>query len=681
MKKIISALLAILLLTSSLSSVVLADNKESESITTMMVQVSNGKTAEYYEVISQDEELYFSDEDFGKVTNYKLGKAETYCYKLGEKKVVIDLKTGDVKVSVWGYKGNIGKPIQHNDKYYFSASKLLPLLNVECSVEGGIFYIVPDESSLWSILEEVNYKDYMFNFYDTYSDVTAPATELEAMVLLDGFINLKMDRVTSQADLTSRYIAAFAEISKEGIAYNTNVVGTVQGLDSFEDVFGEGAKNSDIQALKEQWDTIVAASKSSEKRTAYADIFSAYKTYELMIETDGEYREYLSWLSDKGKISPTINSTFKKVDKSLEENEDKLYPFLADFSKPVLSAVDSSVFKAMADSSLDQKVVNSFNQQMGASAVCQNLPNYGTVTETFYGNLVSDEVKGYEGIERANVLETIQDYCWNMAFNLQEESMTGENIMRIRQSYLTALRASKLLYESCGEIWESEKDISKTISKIDEKIKQLVVSIDATENDAALTGEKASEDIKKLIKEVKLVTVEKYKLWQVLNTQKCKALLLETAWVIGGSDFKFSSEQELLQRLSTYVFCGFGCVFADRYKWNANYEYVVPEKDVYNKIYNVFGVKVSRGQIRTGEGLRYSGGYYYIGGSDGPLQGYRIIGTEETETGYLAKIGIYYEDWGDGGEPREVYGGQYRFQVEYCDNDTGMKIVAITRAR
>ena len=40
---------------------------------------------------------------------------------------------------------------------------------------------------------------------------------------------------------------------------------------------------------------------------------------------------------------------------------------------------------------------------------------------------------------KVDVLESIQDHCWNLAGNLQNEELTEENIVHIRQSYMTAL--------------------------------------------------------------------------------------------------------------------------------------------------------------------------------------------------------------------------------------------------
>lgn len=558
MKKIVSVLLVVLLLTSTFANVVLAD--EAPDTVMMMVQVSDAEHTGYYEVVSQDGDLYFSAEDVAKLTKYTLEQGEKYSYKLGKKCLEIDITTGDVEISVLNYQANIGKPITSNDTYYFPSSQLFPLMNVEYRVEEGVFYVVADEASIWKVLEDLEKNDYLFDLYKLYGETVFSVNQLRSMMVLDGMMNLKMEHLISDGESKGTY----------------------------------------------------------------------------------HYPTYLSTVAELGQ--------------------------------------------AMENSSLDKKSVESFNQEMETTAVWEELSSYQKVTKLFNGKLPSEEEN--EEMTRFDTLKSIQDECWSIAEHFQQEPLTGESIGHIRQSYFIALRAAKELYQSQDVIFESDEfqEYSKTdeftkalndkIASIDGIIEQLVVSTKATENDLLDTREEDAENIKEFIKEITLITAEKYKLKQVLSEQKIQKLLKQVVHISSGAGFKFKTESQLRNQLTTYVTCAFGSEFSGSYKYDGEGYYVVPAADVHNHIYDVFGIKVSKVEPRTLEDgftpLKYSGGKYYVGGSDGPLETYKWHGIEETEKGYSVKIRIYDEFGSE-------YYGQIQLKIESCDNANGMKIVSITQ--
>lgn len=59
------------------------------------------------------------------------------------------------------YTGSIAQPIEYNNEFYFSASELLPWLNVECYEQDGVLYVVSDALSFWEVLEGFTYQDYI----------------------------------------------------------------------------------------------------------------------------------------------------------------------------------------------------------------------------------------------------------------------------------------------------------------------------------------------------------------------------------------------------------------------------------------------------------------------------------------------------------------------------------------
>ena len=142
---------------------------------------------------------------------------------------------------------------------------------------------------------------------------------------------------------------------------------------------------------------------------------------------------------------------------------------------------------------MNDTVIKAFNLNSAVTEVWSSCGAYLTVAELVFEWAVPEGVEGFKGMAKVGVLESIQDHCWNLAGYLQNEELTEENIVHIRQSYMTALRASRQMFESQEDLTElvvkfgaeEYADVMKPqLESINMKIQQLIASADCTENDS-----------------------------------------------------------------------------------------------------------------------------------------------------------------------------------------------------
>ena len=469
------------------------------------LRIFNGNTEETYTVLYLDNEVYFPAESYEKLTNYTLISGNgTYGYQLGSKTIVINVQRREMQIPAQQYTGKIGNIITLDGIDYLPASELLPWMNVACNVHNGVLEIVPDGVSIWEIIDELTYSEYMFNIYEEYGDSISSIAGLSAMIVFDTFINIRFNRLIS-ADGTITglakgnslydyecYKSALVEIAQTDSFSGENaqnvidsVVNVNKGLDALEKIYeydeyeslldfggfltelGVDAEVlSNFYLFSDIWETFRILGSGYSEVQKHFDVISVLKTYEIIVKTDNEYRNYIKWLSEKQTGNTLFDNALDDTVLLLDENIGLIYSSL-------------------------MNLASKFVQNTAEDFMLGSLSLHIDVAKLVYSTIIPVS-RGFEGAAKSGVVETIQDYCWSLANSLQQKEMTAENIAHIRQSYLCALKASKINYEVLQDLFnvkaitlfDGEGLLSDKIAAIDEKILQLIASGDATENDS-----------------------------------------------------------------------------------------------------------------------------------------------------------------------------------------------------
>lgn len=486
-----------------------------------LIRVSNGNSEKIYQVVSRDSELYFPAEAYGEMTKYVFTASENYGYQLGAKTIIVDPKSGDMNITAQNYTENIGKGISIDGVDYLPASKLLPWMNVSCSVDDGVLTVVPDAVSIWEVLSDFDYSSYLFNVYDVYGESASSAVGLGSMIVFDTIINFRWDRLVPVGEEGSLYdyecyVSALSELgmidcldaADSHVSGASELISFEKALDigeegSAEDLEGAlGAEGLDAATIQEitkvgdLWNTLKDCADVPGLTTDYVNVFAALKTYGLVLATDNDYREYLTWLSERGTGNSLFDYALVEARAVLDEDRGVAYTLASEFCKGLLSALPEEIFEVAAAGASDEAVKEAFAECSNATDFMGSLKTYTAISKVIYGSLFEDAVAGYEGMAKAGVLESIQNYCWDLAGSLRCEELTEETLMHIRQSYLTSLQASKQLFQAqqdtmnfgiladMGLLENGNGLLDSQIQLIDGKTRQLVVTSDAALNDS-----------------------------------------------------------------------------------------------------------------------------------------------------------------------------------------------------
>lgn len=521
--------------------------------TTDFVEVSvfNGETTEYYTAIYQNRDLYFSAEDYGKISNYTYSSGNgNHGYKLGAKMIVVQPQINEMLIPILNHSEKIADVIQLDGVDYISASYMLPWLNVNCDVEDGVFQIIPDGISVWQAIDGLDYHEYMFNIFEEIGDDFTSISGLVAMSVFDTVLHLRWDRLVP-ADGTllgategnslydyKCYKAALMDIAKIDAFSTENAekiidvaVKTNNGIDKLEDILGLDEEKLQLDAdnylrelgaeedvilmfyeLSENWQSIREGISAYDQITKYIDVLSVLKAYELVIEADTEYREYIEWLSEKGTNNKLFDRALSETDKLLDEETGVIFSTYTDFGHQLLSDLPGAVITSIANNSMNDAVISACSSFK--SSVFSSLGQYMAVAQVVYG-LIFPVAGGFEGMAKAGVLESIQDYCWSLGNQLGKGELTPETISHMRQSYITALQASRINFEAHQDtmdvkllgvidVFGGEGLLDFQIDKIDEKVLMLIASKDATENDSTSGKRQYRDKLKELFTELHL---------------------------------------------------------------------------------------------------------------------------------------------------------------------------------
>lgn len=504
----------------------------SSEMQTASVRVSqDGEMSVEYNAILRGGDIYFSAEDYGKITRYSVLPGDKgYGYQLGEKLVVVNNETGDLKIPVLGYEGNIGPVIVKDGTYYFSASSLLPWLNVACYVEDGILEIIPDGMTIWEAMDGLTYDDYLFNLSALYDDSLTSTAGLAAMSVFDTLINLRWDRlIPADGSITGAlnnaslydyncYITAFSDLGANDDLSSEKVEGVLKtvvkvnkGIDKVEKTFGFDEKKAQLNLdnylwelgadqdtislfynISDTWQKLREGIMAYGKVSKYLSIFSAIKSYELILKTDNEYRTYLAWLADQDSENSLIPKAATNACNLLDRNKGVLISTYMHSAKGLLDQIPESALKAISNNVMDEALQGTL--KTFSDGFFGSLGTYMGIAKIVYGAVLPVS-SGFKGMAKANTIESIQDYCWSLTYTLKNEPMTQDNVLLLRQSYMAALHASRMNFGSYQDtmdvkllglipIYNGKGLLDYQFDRIDAKLAAFIASADATENDS-----------------------------------------------------------------------------------------------------------------------------------------------------------------------------------------------------
>lgn len=501
------------------------------------IRVSDGASIHTYGVVLKDEEIHFSAEDLGRLTGCAFESGDgVYAYRLGKKIMVVDPASGEMEIPLLHHQERIGEAVEVDGVDYLPASKLLPWLNVECRVEDGVLLVERDAVSLWEAVEGLGNSSYTFSLYEDWGDDAWSVTSMAAMIVFDGFLNLRIERLmpTGQGGTLYDYqccVQALSELGAGEELFGADLLSDIQDQVSVNgelSTFGEflGMSEADsvsglsepllsagldrdavdtVTGVGELWESvrgilgdlqIKEALGDPDLFSSYVDVFSAVRAYDLIVKTDNDYREYLEWMLEQGTGSGVFDLALSETLMRLDENRGVIYTLLAGFAEEMLSAFPDEALAALGGASLGEEAARVLGGCSDALSAFGSLQAYTAVSKIIFSAILPEAVSGYEGMAKASILQSIQDHCRSLANNLQSSNLTVDNIERIRLSYLTSLRAARQLFVSQQESFDgsplgalfdaynAEGLLDDRIVLIDAKIAQLVASAGSELNDS-----------------------------------------------------------------------------------------------------------------------------------------------------------------------------------------------------
>ncbi len=567
------------------------------------IRIYNGDSIQSYQVINSNGELYFPVQTYEGLTRYQYTSGNgTHSFQLGKKAIIIDPQNRQMSIPVLHYTGEISSIITQDSTDYLPASEILPWMNVACTVSDGILEIVPDGISIWEIISELNYKDYMFNMYEECGDSVSSVAGLSAMVIFDTIIHLRWDRlipadgtIDGAASGNSLYdykcykdalikIAQVDPFSGEKAQKVIETAVTVnKGLDTASKVFkldidetqididnfirdsGMGDEIAgQVYELIETWKFLREGVGAYSKIKKYLDLFSILKTYELIVETDEEYRNYLQWLSDEGTDNTLFNNALADTLMTLDHEKGVIHSMFLQLGSALAKDLPEGIAEAIVNNSMNDTLIGAYNSYAGS--IFSSLDTYMGIADVIYSKVIPIS-SGFEGVAKSGVIETIQDHCWSLANSLQREEITSENIAHIRQSYLCALQAAKMNYEAMQDLidvklfdkitlLDGEGLLDYKFDAIDEKLLQLVSSADATENDSIDGKKEFATKIKEMFVGLTITQVPDNNFAEIEYAILLNALrnagVTEITWDLADADYDGTRELFVKARTSNH---------------------------------------------------------------------------------------------------------------------------------
>ena len=535
-KKSLAVIFAIILLVTLSMPLATATNEAIDELEQIRIPIYDGVVTKSYNGIYNNGDIYLPATLFGVLAKCTVTESADQCvYKIGQKTIVIDYKTGYMNIEVLHYSDSISTINVTDSGYFISASELLPWLNVTSKVtDAGVLWIIPDTNCLWKILDQIDMLSGSL-FDVTFSDGSLHDTlTLNLVTVFDTVVNVRFDRLlpplsvlkddpmhylgkVTKAALTGGsnllifkdesaydykcYVQALSEFAVMDESYEwlsekegqlQDIFDLTDGLGSIEEYFKESVLPTDaydefisqwkdslytgslygdviaFQNLVEKWKELQNFFDSYEKASKFIDIFSILKMYELISKANSEYREFVSWVSSSQDFgNRLLNRALKTTAATLDKE------------RGVLEIYRSLGINIVENIAIEKLTVGIEELTDGAFS---SFTSYLLLAKSFYKVAfaafgLDDPIESFENVAQINIFHSIQDSFVQMSNQLKNETMTIENVQRIHQSLLIALKASRKCNDAFKQLLQAFPHIAKAMHANSEYYQNVIKDI------------------------------------------------------------------------------------------------------------------------------------------------------------------------------------------------------------
>lgn len=528
-KRIISLCLILCICISGVQ--VNADNRYTEQ----SLEIESVSGTETYKVLNVDNRIYMSASDFGKITRYEYKEGpDNVLYTLGDKFVSVSKNEGKLSLPMQNYSTKCSKTVSYNGNTYIAMDELLPWLNVECSVVDNKLIVASDAISMWELTDVLinNFETYKFNLYKDLGETNASSVGLAAAMMFDTIVNVRFDKLIPVGDsildpagsLYDRdcyrdlYIdmatddtllsAQADKVFKKAFEINKNI-GTIEkalGIDEDKlskqgDQFlldlGVGAETmSDYATLSETWRGTRKALTSVSKASKYFNPFKILKSYETVLHTTTEYRNYLKDITYDSKQNSVMQTAIREASIRLDESKGAVYSYLIDLGNELVVGTTEDAYKKIIETAFEGKSWGSIFL-------------YLDLAKIFYSTIVP-VTDGMSEMSKFIIYSNVSDYSWDKAYEYAGKELTQDNIAFMCQSYMASLKSSKKAFEGMQTLFDSKAFgfsmfgnndglMDHRIEPTEEMLAQLALTSSCRENDSTENKDKKAKEIRELL--------------------------------------------------------------------------------------------------------------------------------------------------------------------------------------
>lgn len=529
-KRIISICLILCICISGVQ--VSADNRYTEQ----SLEIESVSGTETYKVLNVDNRIYMSASDFGKITRYEYKEGpDNVLYTLGDKFVSVSKNEGKLSLPMQNYSTKCSKTVSYNGNTYIAMDELLPWLNVECSVVDNKLIVASDAISMWELTDVLinNFETYKFNLYKDLGETNASSVGLAAAMIFDTIVNVRFDKLIPVGDsilepagsLYDRdcyrdlYIdmatddtllsAQADKVFKKAFEINKNI-GTIEkalGIDEDKlskqgDQFlldlGVGAETmSDYATLSETWRGTRKALTSVSKASKYFNPFKILKSYETVLHTTTEYRNYLKDITYDSKQNSVMQTAVREASIRLDESKGAVYSYLIDLGNELVVGTTEDAYKKIIETAFEGKSWGSIFL-------------YLDLAKIFYSTIVP-VTDGMSEMSKFIIYSNVSDYSWDKAYEYAGKELTQDNIAFMCQSYMASLKSSKKAFEGMQTLFDSKAFgfsmfgnndglMDHRIEPTEEMLAQLALTSSCRENDSTENKGKKAKEINEMLK-------------------------------------------------------------------------------------------------------------------------------------------------------------------------------------
>lgn len=529
-KRIISLCLILCICISGVQ--VSADNRYAEQ----SLEIESVSGTETYKVLNVDNRIYMSASDFGKITRYEYKEGpDNVLYTLGDKFVSVSKNEGKLSLPMQNYSTKCSKTVSYNGNTYIAMDELLPWLNVECSVVDNKFIVASDAISMWELTDVLinNFETYKINLYKDLGETNASSVGLAAAMMFDTIVNVRFDKLIPVGDsildpagsLYDRdcyrdlYIdmatddtllsAQADKVFKKAFEINKNI-GTIEkalGIDEDKlskqgDQFlldlGVGAETmSDYATLSETWRGTRKALKSVSKASKYFNPFKILKSYETVLHTTTEYRNYLKDITYDSKQNSVMQTAVREASIRLDESKGAVYSYFIDLGNELVVGTTEDAYKKIIETAFEGKSWGSIFL-------------YLDLVKIFYSTIVP-VTDGMSEMSKFIIYSNVSDYSWDKAYEYAGKELTQDNIAFMCQSYMASLKSSKKAFEGMQTLFDSKAFgfsmfgnndglMDHRIKPVDEMLAKLALTSSCRENDSTENKGKKAKEINEMLK-------------------------------------------------------------------------------------------------------------------------------------------------------------------------------------